>query len=197
MAEFGINIDLQDVDRTADQSFGPLPFGDYILEIVASAAVGDAQNYTQTYTYSVIEPEDYKGRFVFDRFDLTSDLEWKAKKGLARWANMCDSIGYDQATEGKITNDEVLYYRGFMAKVIIEPAGVSKAGKPYKESNKVERFYKPTDKDAPEGASIAAVQPTLTPKATTAAANDNKPAARPAAAAAERPKTPWGAKKAA
>jgi len=194
MAEIGVKINLEEVDRSADQSFGLLPFGDYLLELTASGQYLDGNNLTQTHTYSVIEPEDYKGRFVFDRFDLQNDLEWKQKKGQARWANMCDSIGYDQVTEGVMSNDDVLYFRPFMAKVIQEAAGVSKAGKPFKESNKIERFYKTTDNDAPSGASIAEHQPKLVPK-TAAPANDNKPApAKTAAAAAPAARRPWGSK---
>jgi hypothetical protein len=203
MARLGTAIDIQDVDRSADMPRELLPFGDYLMELVAIDPKVDGANVSHAYTYEVIEPEEFKKRRIWDWIDLENPgMEWKVKKGWARLANLCDSIGYDTDKEGRLEDDEVLQYRAFMAKVIQEPGGVSKAGKEFKPKNVVSRFYKPDDKDAPAQANIYADQPAL-PAAPTAAndnvaqrrgANDNAPAqaARPAAAAGARP---WGARK--
>lgn len=201
MARLNTAIDIANVDRSADQPFELLPDGDYLLEIMAIEAREDGNNQAHSYTYSVIEPEDQKGRRIYDWIDLQNDLEWKQNKGQARLGNLCDSIGYDPATEGILEDDDVLMFRAFMAKVERQPGGVSKAGKEFKPKNVVARFYKPTDKDAPEQASIYPNQPPLPePKAAPKPANDNRPASGDArttgnggAAASTGGKSrPWG-----
>lgn len=195
MARLNTAIDIDEVDRSADMPRELLPFGDYLMELSGIEVKEDGDNIAHAYTYEVLEPEEFKKRRVWDWIDLQNPgLEWKVKKGLARLANLCDSIGYDAAQEGRLEDDEVLMYRAFMGKVVQEPGGVSKAGKEFKPKNVVSRFYKPDDHDAPKGASIYADQPALSQPRP---ANDNKPAAtqqtsRPAAAATGS--RPWGKK---
>lgn len=191
MAKLATAIDIAEVDRSADAPRELLPFGDYLMQLIAIDPKVDGNNIAHSYTYEVIEPVQYAGRRVWDWIDLQNDLEWKQAKGIARLANLCDSIGYDPVKEGILEDDEDLMFRAFMAKVGQEPAGVSKAGKPFKEKNVVTRFYKPDDKDAPVAASIYDHQPALPePKV---AANDNRPAARPAQPAAPAAgNRPWG-----
>lgn len=195
MAVMSTTINLSEVDRTADQPFELLPDGDFLLEVIASDPKVEGNNVSHSYTYSVIEPEELKGRRIYDWINLRNDTEWMQKKGQARWGNLCDSIGYDEAEEGIITDDEVLFFRPFMAKVLREAGGVSKAGKAFKPSNKVERFYKTTDKDAPEGAAIYPNQPPLAVAAAApVAANNNARPATPAPASRPAGTKPWGKK---
>jgi hypothetical protein len=194
MARLETALDIANVDRSADQPMDLLPVGDYLLELTAIEQKRDGASISHAYTYEVVEPEQYKKRRIWDWIDLQSEagMEWKAKKGEARLANLCDSVGWDSAAEGVLDDDEKIMFRSFMAKVGQQAGGVSKAGKAFKPKNVVERFYKPDDADAPSGANIYADQPKL-PAAP--AANDNKPAAqaaRPAAAAAGGvKKNPW------
>lgn len=195
MARLETALDIAAVDRSADQPMELLPFGDYLLELTAIEQKREGNNISHAYTYEVIEPEQFKKRRIWDWIDLQADppFEWKAKKGEARIANLCDSIGWDSSVEGPLDDDEKIMFRSFMAKVVQLPGGVSKKGSAFKAKNAVDRFYKPDDADAPSAAGIAAVQPKL-PDAP--AANDNKPqpTARPAAASAAAggaKKNPW------
>lgn len=198
MARLNTALNVEEIDRSADAPRDLIPDGDYLMELVAIDQKIDGDNIAHSYTYEVIEPEEFKKRRVWDWIDLQNDLEWKQAKGQARLGNLCDSIGYDPISEGLLEDDEVLMYRAFMAKVGREPGGVSKAGKEFKPKNVVSRFYKPTDKDAPTAAAIYEHQPELRQPAPKAANDNRAPAANdnrrqePAKAAGSRP---WGTKK--
>lgn len=194
MAKFDTGIDISEVDRSADQSRELLPWGDYLMELIAIDQKRDGNNVAHSYTYEVIEPEQFRKRRVWDWIDLQNDAEWKQKKGQARIANLCDSIGYDPVQEGILDDDDNLMFRAFMAKVVQEPGGTSRAGKDFKAKNVVDRFYKPADKDAPSAANIYEHQPEL-PASKSAPANDNRrPAAnqnQPAQQQAAAGSRPW------
>ena len=201
MARLNTALNVEEIDRSADAPRELLPDGDFLMELSAIDQKIDGDNIAHSYTYRIVEPTEFEGRLVWDWIDLQNDLEWKQKKGQARLGNLCDSIGYDPISEGLLEDDEVLMFRVFMAKVVREAGGVSKAGKEFKPKNVVSRFYKPTDKDAPAAASIYENQPTLRETPAPKAANDNRaPAAndnrrqesQPAQRAAGRP---WGQKK--
>lgn len=179
--------------ETEQNDFGNVPEGIYQLEIITSEVRKDGNNEAVTVTYAVIAPEEYKGRYIFDWFDINHNDPEYQRRGNQNFARLCRAIGYDEATEGPLEDSESLHLRMFTAKVKDNPAGVSKAGKPFKAKNSIGKFFFPDMGEIPE--------PEITAPA---AANDNRrqqaaPAqqqARPAAAAAAAggARRPWGAK---
>ncbi len=212
MAKFGLNIAISDIDRSVGKSYELLPDGHYVLELSAIDDKTEGNYVSRSYTYEVQEPEEFKGQRVWDWIDLGIDgvdPTWKEDKGRARLSQLCDAIGYDVETEGVelsngtrvLDDDEVLLYRQFLATVKRFPAGVSKAGKPFKASAKAVELWDPKSPKCPEGPSIFAHQPVIATEAPTPAPA-SAPAARPAAArpandnAAPRAAgaKPWGKK---
>lgn len=219
MARFTSAIDLEETERSTGGggSFELMPFGDYLMELTAINVKDIDGGTAHEYTYEVIEPAQFAKRRIWDTMMLghPSNTAW-VKVSEGRIASLADSVGFDAMKEGeldprdgkyKLVDDDVLLYRAFMAKVVQEAGGVSAKGKEFKESNKVSHFYNPTDANAPQAASIYAVQPEPLKrggKAAPVAANDNRqqasrPAAsndnRPAAGAAGGARTPWGQRK--
>lgn len=179
--------------ETEQNDFGTIPEGIYQLEVIASDVRKDGNNEAVTVTYSVIAPEAYKGRYVFDWFDINHDDPDYQRRGNQNFARLCRAIGYDEATEGPLEDSENIHLRAFTAKVADNPAGVSKkTGKPFKAKNSIGKFFFPDSEEIPEPEITGPVG---------GAANDNRPAARQPAPAAARPAAaaagsrPWGGKK--
>ncbi|MEY9198717.1 hypothetical protein ABIA16_003833 [Sinorhizobium fredii] len=177
---------------TEQTDFGNVPDGIYQLEVIASDVRKDGNNEAVTVTYSVIAPEEYKGRYIFGWFDINHSDPAFQERGNRDFARLCRAIGYDEATEGPLEDSENLHLRAFTARVKDNPAGVSKAGKPFKAKNSIGKFYFPDSEEIPAPEITGPVG---------GAANDNRPAARqpaPAAQQAARPATtgarPWGKK---
>lgn len=184
MARLGTTFNAQDHDTT-QSDFELLPTGVYRLEVSASDVREEEGDITLAVTYDVIEPEQYKGRRIFGYIDLQNKDSKKQEDGQRDFAKLCRAVGV-----GTVDDSEQLHLIAFTAKVQNAPAGVSKAGRPYKAKNRIQRFYFPDEGNTPEPA-IDANQPS-------APANDNRPApaqtaARPAAAATGA-RRPWGAK---
>jgi hypothetical protein len=114
--------------------------------------------------------------------------------GKEQFASLCRAIGVQE-----VEDSEELHFLPFVAKVALGKAS-EKNGKTYDARPEIKRYFFNTDNngnpiDLPEP-SIDANQPS--PAAKAPPANDNKPAARPAASAASPTgrTTPWGQKKA-
>jgi hypothetical protein len=187
MARLGTAFNAQDHDTT-QSDYSELPNGIYKLEIEASDVVptkaGDGTILKTT--FAVIEPEELKGRKLFGSYNLENKSPQAQEIGQKQFASLCRAIG-----ESTVEDSEDLHFRGFVAKV-----GLGKPSKDgqYPARAEIKAYYFPDDdKEVPEPA-IDDVQPA----ARAAPANDNKPApaARTAAAPAEKGKSPW-AKKAA
>lgn len=217
MARLNIAVNINEVDRNAaGGSFDILPFGDYVLELAAITPKTIDGGYAHEYVYEVVEPEQFAKRRIWDTimFDHPTNQKW-VYASLGRLAKLADAVGFDAEREGeldptdgkyKLVDDDVLLFRGFLAKVVQREGDPKPDGTKYKDKNEVADFYNPNDPNCPEGPSICDPQPAMLPSIkgrsnNRAAANDNrKPAAndnRPApaaTAAAGGARRPWGSK---
>ncbi|NZD50506.1 DUF669 domain-containing protein [Rhizobium leguminosarum] len=192
MAALGQKFDATAHD-TAQNDYTNLPNGTYQLEVTTSEIKEEGRNKTLALTYDVIAPEQFKGRKIFAYIDLEHDDAKKQEDGQREFARLCRAIGIDN-----IEDSEQLHFIAFTAKVQDSPAGVSKAGRPYRAKNRVQKFFFPTDD---QGNAIDLPEPSIdveaaAPARAQAPANDNRqPAGRPApAAAAGSTRRPWGQK---
>lgn len=198
MAGLGNKFNAQEHDTEQRDSFENLPDGIYRLEVIQSevkpTSKGDGT--LLSLRYGVIEPEQFKGRLIFGNITLENPNSQAQEIGQKQLASLCRAIGVSE-----ISDSDELHFQGFVAKV-----GLSKARtvgtKTYDARNEVKRYYFPDSDDIPE---IGVTGPTV-------AANDNRPASRPAAndnkpasgdarttgnggaAATQAKKRPWGAK---
>lgn len=178
MAQLGQTFDPTSHDTTQTE-YSTLPLGIYKLEVTASDVVPTKAG-TGTIlklTYDAIEPEEFKGRKIFANMNIENQNAVAQQIGQKELASLCRAIGLSE-----LSDSEELHFRAFTAKV-----GLEKPQEGYAQRNRIVRFYFPDEGNVPEPA-IDATQPT--------AANDNRPAARPAqqAAAPAAGKRPWGQK---
>lgn len=186
MARLGNTFDATQHDTT-QSDYSELPNGIYRLEIEASDVVptkkGDGTILKTT--FSVIEPEELKGRKLFGSYNLENKSAQAQEIGQKQFASLCRAIG-----ESTVEDSEDLHFRGFVAKVGL---GKPSADGQYPARAEIKAYYFPDDdKEVPEPA-IDKEQPKPV------AANDNRPAsraandnARPAAAASGgAKKNPW------
>lgn len=192
MAQLGTRFKAED-HNTEPQEFELLPDMIARLEVVKGdvKANDDGKGTTLALAYSVIEPEEYKGRQFFAWLDLENDESSKQERGQRDLASLCRAIGL-----AEVEDSDELMFQAFTAKVKKGTAGVSKAGREYKARNSISRFYYPDVGDAPEVGVLAgtAAKP----------ANDNRPASgdarttqnggAAATAAAGGKSRPWGRK---
>lgn len=178
MAALGKTFNSQE-HNTEQADYSTLPLGIYQLEVTASDVVPTKAG-TGTIlkiTYDVVAPEEFKGRKIFGNMNLENPNIQAAEIGQRELASLCRAVEISE-----LTDSENLHFLTFTAKV-----GLEKPQPGYAQKNKIVRFYFPDSDDIPAPA-IDAVQPAATPTP----ANDNKPAARPAAAApAAAKKNPW------
>lgn len=179
---------------TEQRDYEDLPTGVYKLEIEATDVVktGEEDNPTGKglkYTASVIEPEELSGRKFFGFINLENINATAQEIGQREFACLRRACSLDE-----IENSEDLHFIAYTAKLGM--------GKPSKKKNpdgtpmyparlEVKRYYFPDEGNVPEPA-IDENQPTRVQ----APANDNRPAARPAAqqqaaAGGAAKKRPW------
>lgn len=192
MARLGTTFKATDYD-TEQNDFELLPNGTFKLEVTGSEVKEEGNNITLALTYDVIEPEQYKSRKIFAYIDLQHNEAANQERGQREFAKLCRAVSLSD-----VDDSEELHFLPFFAKIKKGEAGVSKAGRPYKARNSIQRFFYPTDD---QGNPVEAPVPSVDEVHPTAA-NDNRPASRaPAgqqqAAAAGKPAgaRPWGAKK--
>ena len=212
MAKFDTAIDINEVDRSAagGGSFELMPFGDYVLELSAISVETIDGGTAHKYTYEIIEPEQFAKRRIWDTMMLShpSNQKW-VHASVARVAKLADAVGFVAEKEGeldprdgkyKLTDDDALLFRAFLAKVVQREGKPKGDGTKYNDQNEVADFYNPQSPDCPNGPSIYDVQPRMLPpigkKAATPAptpANQNqRPAANQNAQAAKPAgRRPW------
>lgn len=194
MASLGKAFNAQDHDTTQREFSGELPNGIFRLEIETSEVKATSKG-TGTYLatiVSVVEPEEFKGRKIFNNnYNLENANPVAQEIGQKQFASLCRAIGVSS-----VEDSEELHFRAFVAKIGRGKPSVGNDGKNYPGRAEIKRYYFP-DEEIPE-LSIDENQPTDEP----VAANDNKPsraaandnvAARPAQAATGA--RPWGARK--
>ncbi len=182
MAQLG-KFNAQEHD-TEQRDYENLPDGIYALEVVQSevAATSKGDGTILKLRYSVIEPEQHKGRLIFGNITLENPNAQAQEIGQKQLASLCRAIGLSE-----IEDSEELHFQRFVAKV-----GLSKerkvGDKVYSPRNEVKRFYFPDADDMPEIGVTAANDNHPAPRA----ANDNRPA--PATQQKPAGSRPWGRK---
>lgn len=190
MASLGQKFDATTHDTTQTE-YENLPEGIYSLEVIQSevAATQKGDGTMLKLRYSVIEPEEYKGRLIFGNITLENPNSTAQDIGQRFLASLCRAIGLSE-----IEDSEELHLREFRAKVGL--------GRPSKEKNpdgspkyparvEIRKLYFPDSDDMPEIGVTAGATPAPKP------ANDNKPASGDArttgnGGAAATKSRPWG-----
>lgn len=178
MAVLGTKFNAADHDTEQRPDYEELPNGIYALEIEASDVVPTkAGTGTILKTTSVvIEPEDFKGRKLFNNYNLENPNEIAQRIGQQQFASLCRAIGVQE-----VEDSEQLHFHRYVVSV--------KLGKPSKDGQyparaEIFKYWFPDEGNVPEPA-VDENQPAAAPAAASEHANDNKPA--PAAG-----KRPWG-----
>lgn len=184
MAQLGQRFDATQHD-TAQADYSELPNGDYELEIEASE-IKVGENGTGLKTTMVVErPAEYKGRKLFNYYNLEHKNSQAQEIGQRQFASLCRAIGVDG-----VEDSEELHFKLFTVKV-----GLGKPSKDgqYPARAEIKKYYFPDEGNVPTPA-VDASQPRVAANdnrpaaATRGAANDNRPAqAQPAAATGSRP----------
>ncbi len=183
MAKLASRFDATAHD-TEQRDYEELPNGDYELEIEASEVKEGANGTGLKTTMTVLRPEEYKGRKVFNFYNLEHKNAQAQEIGQRQFASLCRAIGVSE-----VEDSEELHLKAFTAKI-----GLGKPSKDgqYPARAEIKKYYFPDENNVPEPA-IDAHQPAAPRPAANdnrpAAANSNKPA--PTAAAAGK-KRPWG-----
>lgn len=186
MAQLGISINPQ--DHSTDQNdFELLPNMNARLEVVASETRNEGNNLSLNLTIEVIEPEEFKGRRIWQWIDYQHSDPERQGRGQRDLSKLCRAMQH----EGALEDSEQLHFVSFAAQIEQRPAGVAKStGNPYKASNKIKRYWYPDENNTPE-IGVISQQPAAAAQRPAndnrpAAANTNKPA-QPAKAAGARP----------
>ncbi len=180
MAKLATRFDASAHD-TEQRDYEELPNGIYELEVEASdvTPTKDGRGTILKTTMVVLRPEEYEKRKLFNNYNLENPNAQAQEIGQRQFASLCRAIGVQE-----VEDSEDLHFKAFTAKI-----GLGKPSKDgqYPARAEIKRYYFPDQGDVPEPA-IDAEQPK--------AANDNRPAARPAqqAAAPAAGKRPWGQK---
>jgi len=185
MAQLGQRFNATEHD-TEQKDYAELPNGVYHLEMTASdvAATRDGKGTILKTTFDVVAPQDYKGRKLFNNYNLENSSAEAQRIGQAQFASLCRAIGADT-----VDDSEDLHFRTFTAKI-----GLGKPSKDgqYPARAEIKTYYFPDTGDVPEP-SIDANQPAAAAPAPVtraqAPANDNRQQA-----AAPATKRPWGTK---
>lgn len=195
MARLNTAFNAQDHDTTQREFSGELPNGIFKLEVETSEVKATSSG-TGTYLatiLSVLEPEEFKGRKIFNNnYNLENVNPVAQEIGQKQFASLCRAIGVTS-----VEDSEELHFRAFVAKIGRGKPSVGKDGKSYPGRAEIKRYYFP-DEEIPE-LMIDENQPADEPVAANdnraPAANDNRQqqASRPAAAATGS--RPWGARK--
>lgn len=191
MASLGRKFDATAHDTT-QSDYAELPNGIYRVEIEASEVkqTANGKGTILKVTNTVIEPEEYAGRKLFNNYNLENESAQAQEIGQKQFASLCRAIGV-----AEVDDSEDLHFKAYTVKI-----GLGKPSRDgqYPARAEIKRYYFEDEGELPPPA-IDEVQP----KAAPAAANNNRPAAnnnRPATAPAAAPvkvagARPWGAKK--
>lgn len=160
MANLGQAFDATQHD-TEQRDYENLPNGIFEVEIDASElkATNDGTGQRLATTFSVLQPEEFKGRKLFESYNLVNKSPQAQEIGLRQFASLCRSIG-----ETQVEDSEQLHFKAFTVKIGL---GKPSTDGKYPARNEVKRYYFPDEGNVPE----PEIDGTLPP----AAANDNKP----------------------
>jgi len=189
MAALGKKFDATAHDTT-QSDYAELPNGIYRIEIEASEVkpTSNGKGTILKVTNTVIEPEDYAGRKLFNNYNLENESAQAQEIGQKQFASLCRAIGVSE-----VDDSEDLHFKAYTVKI-----GLGKPSKDgqYPARAEIKRYYFEDEGELPPPA-VDDVQPKPAPVAANnnrqAPANNNRPAAAaaPAKAAGARP---WGKK---
>lgn len=174
MAKFGQTFNAAEIDTTQND-FELLPTGIYRLEATAADIKQDDNDNTQlNVAFDVVEPEEYAKRKFFVWIDLEHKDAAFQERGQKELAKLCRALEISE-----VEDSDDLLFKVFTAKVKKGEAGVSKAGRPYKARNSIQRYFYPDEGNVPE--------PAIDENQPKAPANDNR---QPPANSNNRPAAP-------
>lgn len=196
MAQLGSKFKAVDYDTT-QSDYTNLPDMIADLEIIQSeikdTSSAKGKGKMLSLRYSVIAPEDYKGRLMFGNIMLEHDVSQTQEIGQKEFAKLCRAIGVEE-----VDDSDELHFRGFRAKVGLgKPSKDKNAdGTPvYPAKNEIKTyFFADSEDDMPD---VGVLGP-----APAKPANDNKPGSGGArttgnggaAATGAAKARPWGKK---
>jgi hypothetical protein len=180
MASLGKTFNATEHDTTQND-YAELPNGVYLMEIEASDVLPtkDGGGTILKTTNVVVEPEEYKGRKLFNNYNLENKSAVAQEIGQKQFAALCRAIGV-----AEVEDSEDLHFKTFTVKVAL--------GKPSKDGQyparaEIKKYFFPDEDNVPDP-EIDGTQP--------AAANENRAAtAAPKAAVAAggaKKARPWG-----
>lgn len=189
MARFGVSIAVTEESTEQRGEYEDLPNGVYRLEISAAEVKRKNEGTPQeaagfSATYDVVDPEDYRGRKIFDYFNIVNPSETAQRIGQQQFSQLRRALGFgdvDAEMEEQEVIDEMRLVP-FVATVGMGKPSKGKDGTEYPARNKITRYWYPDLDDAPP------IGVTGTP------ANDNKPTARVVAKPATVSAKPAGSK---
>ncbi|TIN83127.1 DUF669 domain-containing protein [Mesorhizobium sp.] len=186
MAQLNTKFDATAHDTEQRGDYAELPNGIYRMEVEASEVkpTKDGSGTLLKVTCSVIDPEDYRGRKLFNQYNLENKSSEAQRIGQQQFASLCRAIGVTE-----VSDSEELHFRPFTVTV--------KLGKPSKDGQyparaEIKRYWFEDEAPLPEPA-IDDVQPSKPVAANQnqrPAANQNAPASKPAATGSR----PWAKK---
>ena len=202
MAALGKTFDATEFE-TEQRDYTELPNGTYKLEVEDSDVVPTSKGdgVILKTTLSVVEPEQFKGRKLFNNYNLENKNPVAQKIGEEQFASLCRAIGVSS-----VNDSEDLHFHPFMAQIGLGKPQYEKDGRgnvkndandnpiiKYPARAEVKKYFFNTDKDGNSidlpVPSIDAIQPTAAAPVARAQApaNDNQAAASKPAAS-----KPWG-----
>ena len=196
MAKIGVKIEAtQEGTEQRTTDFPNLPNGVYLLEMEAGEVIekeeGTPQHsITVKMVSQVREPEEYAGRKLFINYNIQNPSAQAQEIGNRQFQCLLRSL---EMTEVPGDDTDNLLFLPFTATIGMGKDSKTKNadGSPqYPARNEIKRYWFPDEGNVPEIGITGPVTPSKP-------ANDNKPAARPAAAAvapAAGARRPWGSK---
>lgn len=188
MARLGFEHEV-DIENTVSNDFGIMPEMIAGMEATAIDLIqtkdNDPEGLQANITFEVLQPDEFKGRKIWAYWTIRhSDPE---NKGLKYGARMFDSFCRAVHVMKPEDTDELIL-KAFPAKIGISEGQAKPGGGKYNDKNQISEFFYTDDKATKPVPEIGVIAGGKTPSATPA--NDNRPAAKPAAAAPAK-KNPW------
>ena len=161
------------------QALEPVPTGWYVATMTASEIKENSKKNGKLLEaeYTIASPDQYKGRKLYDRFNIENPNQQAVEIGYAQLSAVCHAVGVIQ-----MQDSSQLHNRPLQVRAVLSPAEIGADGKAYEARNEV-RGYKALDLATSTAAPVAAPA-SFTPPPVAAAPT---PAPAPAVAAPATP----------
>lgn len=147
MASLGKKFDATE-HNTEQRDYSNLPDGIYKLEVSASEIKTGDNGTGLNLTLDVVEPEELKGRKLFNYINIEHKNVQAQEIGQRELASLCRACGLDS-----IDDSEELHFVAFTAKIGMGKDSKAKKadGSPeYPAKNEIKRYYFPDQGDIPQ-----------------------------------------------